>query len=145
MHFLLHASLQFIQMTEAPEKFIISDDPAYEEGKQRHEPELADEADKWSNRLLEDGLDDLDVELGAHVDGVDDDHEDHNVHEQLVEGPVRHRHRHCLVVETAALVTELQNLHTQNVASELHILERGFSADKLSYDILRLLSMVATT
>ena len=145
MHSLLHASLQFIQMTEAPEKFIIRDDPAYEEGEQRHEPELADEADKWSDGLLEDCLDYLDVELGAHVDGVDDDHEDHDVHEQLVKGPVRHHHRHRLVVETAALVTELQNLHTQNVASELHILERGFSADKLSYDILRLLSMVATT
>ena len=84
----LYASLQFIQMTEAPEKFIISDDPAYEEGEQRHKAELADEADKWSDGLLEDGLDDLDVELGAHVDSVDDDHEDHDVHEQLVEGPV---------------------------------------------------------
>ena len=88
MHSLIRASLQFTQMTEAPEKFIISDDPAYEEGEQRHEPELADEADKRSDGLLEDGLDDLDVELGAHVDSVHDDHEDHDVHEQLVEGPV---------------------------------------------------------
>ena len=88
MHSLIRASLQFIQMTEAPEKFIISDDPAYEEGEQRHEPELADEADKRSYGLLEDCLDDLNVELGAHVDGVHDDHEDHDVHEQLVEGPV---------------------------------------------------------
>ena len=131
MHSLIRASLQFIQMTEAPEKFIISDDPAYEEGEQRHEPELADEADKRSYGLLEDCLDDLNVELGAHVDGVHDDHEDHDVHEQLVERPVRHHHGHRLVVETAALVTELQNLHAQNVASELHILERGFSGDDI--------------
>ena len=88
MHSLLRASLQFIQMTEAPEKFIIRDDPSYEEGEQRHEPELADEAHKRADWLLEDGLDDLDVELGAHVDGVDDDHEDHDVHEELVERPV---------------------------------------------------------
>ena len=55
--------------------------------------------------------------------------------------PVRHDHGHRLVVKTAALVAELQNLHAQNVASELNILERGFSADKLSDDILCLWSL----
>ena len=63
--------------------------------------------------------------------------------------PVRHHHGDRLVVETAPLVTELQNLHTQNVASELHILERGFSEGTiLSYDVCcvwLLLSMVAAT
>ena len=37
----------------SPEKVIIGDDPAHEEGEERHEEELGDKANQGSNRLLE--------------------------------------------------------------------------------------------
>ena len=88
----------------SPEKVIIGDDPAHEEGEEGHEEELGDKTNQGSDWLLEhldkalfdntkynnnnkhlEHLDnDADVQLGAHVDGVEQHHDHHDQGAELV-------------------------------------------------------------
>ena len=105
-----------------PEKHIICDGPTNKIGEEGHETKLANKTNKRTNWLPEHLLDDLNVQLGSHVDGVDDHHEDHDQGEEIIESPVTHDNIDSLIVAHPVIDPELQHFHTKNVTINLNSL-----------------------
>ena len=104
-----------------PEQLVFGEEVANEKGDCRHKEELGHKADHRAHRPPEDLAYDVEVQLGAHVHRVDDDHEGHDVEEGVVEGAVGDDGGHGDGVEEGGVVLqpELQVVHADDGASQV--------------------------
>ena len=77
-------------------------------------------------------LDDLNVQLGSHVDGVDNHHKDHDQGEEIIESPVTHDNIDSLVVTHPVIDPELQHFHTKNITINLNSLRARDSVKNIT-------------
>ena len=101
-----------------PEKDILSDQPAHQEGEERHEEELGDKSNPWPDGLPKHLHNDGHVELSAHVDGVDEDHDDHDAGAEAVEEGVAHDDVEGLGVHVVLLYRQAQVVNTNHISLE---------------------------
>ena len=108
-----------------PEELIVEQQPADEEGEERHEEELGHEPDARPDRLPEHLPDDVQVELGPHVDGVDEDHEGQDEHEHVAERLVVNDDVHLAAGEQPAARPQGQVVVADDLAVQVEALGKG--------------------